>query len=64
MAARRGVLEPPLQVDPHPFDHGRVRVDKLGDGLQGGLELNVLVEELEIGEAELGVGGSTHVFAC
>ena len=64
LASRRGLLEAPLQVAPHVFDDRRVRVDEIGDGLQRGLELNVLVNELKIGEADLTVGGSTHFLAC
>ncbi len=53
-------LEAPRQVAPHPVDEGRVRVEEGRDGLQGGLELNPLLAERQIGEADLGIGRTTH----
>ncbi len=49
------LLQAPDQVSPDAFDDGALLIEELRDALQGGLELDTLLHELQIGEAHLGV---------
>ena len=51
--ARGRLLQAPRQIAPHAIDEGRMCVEKPRDRLQDGLELNALLDERDIGEADL-----------
>ncbi len=57
----RGFLELALEIATHTFDELRMLIDEVRDGLQDGLELDALAHELEVGEADLGIGRSRHI---
>jgi hypothetical protein len=46
----------------HQLDRLGLLVQQVGDGLEGGIEVDALAKELQVGEAELGAGGS-HDFS-
>ena len=52
----------PLEILADHLDGLAMLLQQVGDGLQGSIEVEALVEELQIGEGALGVGGS-HVFS-
>ena len=58
IAAGGGVLQASFQILAHLLDQRPVLIEKVGDLSQEGIEGDVLGEELEIGEADLGRGGS------
>lgn len=63
VSSRGGVLQTALKILAHDLDQFGMPVDEVGNGLQHGIELHVLVQELQIGKADLGIGRSGHFFA-
>ena len=55
-----GVLQSTLQILAHVLDQRGMVVQEVSDALQRGIEVDTLVPQFEIGEAELGDGKAAH----
>jgi hypothetical protein len=55
-----GILQTTLKIPAHLVYQVSVPVNEIGDGLQHRLQAYTLVEEFQIGKADLGVQGSRH----
>lgn len=62
VAAGVGVLQPAHQVLAHLLNQRGMVVQESEDALQERVEMDVLVAQFEIGEAELGRGEAAHAF--
>ena len=62
---RLGVAESTFQIRPHQLGQIRLLVEEVRNALQHRVETNSLLQELEVGEAELALSGSSHAgFTC
>src|SRR5271165_4086228 len=60
IAAGVGALQPPHQILAHVVDQGGMVVQESQDALQEGVEVDGLMAQFEIGEAELRWGEAAH----
>ena len=61
-AARPGLFQATFQVLTHQFDQRRMLLEEISDAAQGGIQVDSLMLQLEIGKAELGDGKAAHLF--
>ena len=61
MAPGVGPLQTTFQIFAHMLDQVRMFFQEASDPLQGGVEMNTLILQWEIGEAELGTPQAAHL---
>src|SRR5712692_2149663 len=61
-APRARVLQVPLEIAAHLLDQGWLLLQELRDATESGVELEALVPQFQIGEAELGFEDAAHYF--
>jgi hypothetical protein len=57
-----GFFKATFQVLAHEFDDVRMLLQEVGNALQGGIEVDTLTLQLDIGETKLAVGKAAHFF--
>jgi len=60
MATGSGFLQTALQIASYLLEERGVQVEEVRDGLQNGMQAEVLLQELQVGKADLRLRGSGH----